>query len=66
MIDVVCTLSNKKISVGIIGDKRHAKRLRQVVELSKKTELKSIFHPNRKPDHPLGTTDFSELKKSSG
>ena len=61
MTGVECTLINK-INIGIIGDKRHAKRLRQVVDLSERANVKSIFHPQRKPDHPLGTTNLNDLK----
>ena len=50
-------------SIGIIGDKRHAERLRQVVGFSKRAAVKCIYHPKRKPDHPLGTTNLNELRK---
>ncbi|MDA8742090.1 Gfo/Idh/MocA family oxidoreductase [bacterium] len=63
MTDVACTLANKITSIGIIGDKRHAERLRQVVGFCKRAKVKSIYHPKRKPDHPLGTTNFGELRK---
>jgi len=57
-------VSRKKISVGIIGDKRHAKRLREVVDASTDAKLIYIYHPNLVPKHPLGTTNFQDLKKS--
>lgn len=60
---MACTLVKKITSIGIIGDRRHAERLRQVVSFCKRAQVSSVYHPKRKPDHSLGTTNFNDLRK---
>jgi len=61
---VACTVADKKSLIGIIGDKRHAKRLREIVESSHEAEVGFIFNPRSLPDHPLGTTNLHDLRGS--
>lgn len=54
--------NSKPAKIGIIGDRGHAQRLRQLVELSNAASLTHVFHPKRLPRHPLGCVSLDNLE----
>lgn len=49
------------ISVGIVGDRHHAARLKDVLERSGLADVAAIYHPDRVPEGGRGTREFKDL-----
>jgi len=50
-----------KLQIGIIGYKNHALRLIKLISQNKYSELKFIYHPDKKVNHVLATNKLQDL-----